>query len=475
MNFLEYERRYPDFVGTLQQLRARRDRKLRRIVPELSERAIGTCRIRFHDFFDDVDVRTIYLYESALKKKQLGRYSPTVLARAAENFSLTAPIHESVRREDLRERFRRRAREVYKFGPKRHAAQCMVADLLGASHALRPDQFTIRGGVPAALQAVEEAFRNGFRYAVERDITRYYENINPEGLYGTLRPLSREVIDNVVLSSRAVITPHEADNRPSSFTQVRRLGPLPSRGSLLPGAASSPIVAELVMKGLLDDVTRGRDIRCVAYADNVLLMARTMDEADEASRHLEILAGECSCGPLELKPPNHFDLASIDGYIRFLGYDGIVSGNDSHPIEWQPEQSAIDTCIHYIEHDGRRTSSPGQIVSWLESWRRGYSAWHDGDFETIRFKVGVLTRAAFSARPAAKRDGYIATICSEIFALRERPSLYRTVQDFLPGGENQNERRVIDQILGFAQVTEEWQRIQDQIRSDGLALLPDRE
>ena len=210
------------------------------------------------------------------------------------------------------------------------------------------------------------------------------------------------------------------------------------------------------MKGLLNDVTRGRDIRCVAYADNVLLMARTMDEADEASRHLEILARECSCGPLGLKPANGFDLASIGSYIRFLGYDGTVSGDDEHPIEWRPEQSALNACINYIEGEGWQRFPPERIVSWLDSWRRGYSAWQEGDLETVRFKVGVLTRAAFSTRDPATRDGYLATICTEIFALRERPSLYRMVEDFLPSGRNENERGILDHILGFAEVTEEW-------------------
>ena len=427
MKYSEYADANAAFMQEISDLRELRTRALVRINPVIGR---NNLRIRIHSFFNNADFKTLYLFESVVHQKCLRSYRPEVLRQRAQSLSLSSSIAEPVYSFRLPERFQRRARIVVRFGPQRHAAQRMVADVLKRLHPPRADQFTINGGVPAALRAVEEAVREGYVHGVERDIVHFYDSVRADGLYEALRPIPREVVENVVLYRGGVRPLSGRLRRTSAASLTNNPAPPPSRGPFLTGAASSPIAAEIIVAGLIEQLPE--NIRCVAYADNVLLLGRTRDVVETASSRLEVLARECSCGPLELRANKEIDLSGdVRAFFEFLGYEGEVS-SDHHHISWKPRQRAWENCLEVIGgliKDGR---TPRNVIKWLDGWRRGYPMWETGQRDSEAMKIAVLTNALFATRRPQDREVYLSHILAGTYMMRKTEGFEAALNQFLP-------------------------------------------
>lgn len=137
-----------------------------------------------------------YAYEGVRRAKELGEHSPDVIRAMAADLNVHEPLIEPI---DVLVRHKRgRDREVYSFRPQSRARQLLVADVLRAIHPSRPNQFMEKGGVSAALRAVEQAVRDGHVYAREVDIQNFYPSVRLEQLIEALRPLPRAVVEGTV-------------------------------------------------------------------------------------------------------------------------------------------------------------------------------------------------------------------------------------------------------------------------------------
>jgi Reverse transcriptase (RNA-dependent DNA polymerase) len=156
------------------------------------------------------------------------------------------------------------------FGLKRSTEQRMVQQLLRPLHRPDPRQYAMQEGEDGrsqASQAVVNAMRGDAHWFIGLDITDYFPSIDTRRLH-SLIPLPRRVIDNV-------ICPPAIDDvrvRYNGHVDVIRLAEA-SQSGVSQGSRTSPIVADIVIKHILDGLHLPATI--INYADDFGVMART--------------------------------------------------------------------------------------------------------------------------------------------------------------------------------------------------------
>jgi len=151
-------------------------------------------------------------------------------------------------------------------------------------------------GVADAVQLVARHRRNGFKWVVDADIRRYFEEVGHERLLNTLEG-------------------HVASERLLDLVTLWLEWYQPSGRGLPQGSPLSPLLANLYLDRL-DEAMEGRGIRLVRYADDFVLLCkseaiarRALEKADE-----ELLAVGLSLNTDKTR------VVSFDQGFRFLGH-----------------------------------------------------------------------------------------------------------------------------------------------------------
>ncbi|TBA44386.1 hypothetical protein ELH62_19320 [Rhizobium ruizarguesonis] len=386
-------------------------------------------RLLIDRFLKSPDAKLYYLFRAIVRCKLLHRFSPEQIVSEACTLDLFGSETERVWRYEKPATALQSARMIAKFGPRRKARQNMVRDLLGAIHEPRPDQYTINGGVPKALKALVQDFDDGYFFAVERDIRRFYQQIRLEGLATILRPLPKRVVENVVWDGRS----DDRTDTDDLSTAVTADGLLPLRG-LPQGSACSPIAAEMVVASLLAGLED--DTRVRAYADNVVILGRTEDEVRAASEQLDSLANAHSAGPLRLKDNEEiFDLRADT--FDLLGYEGSYLAVATPPrLDWQPRQHKLDAIETIIQ---KRDASSAELIDalkWCQASVHGYPLWQSGPLWSAEAQCSLYARLAYRRRGDMAR----VPLCRVIFEYwRGSPELPREIQILLPEAHDYEE------------------------------------
>lgn len=387
MKFSEYRDAHLEFVEAVLSAKLKKDRKLDQIA---SAQSRDKKRFLIRQFLNDFEIKKYYLFKSVQHKKSLDQFPPAEIEDVARELSAFQPFNEDVTPINLRSGNGRR-RTTYSFGPRRHALQKMTADILKVIFPFPyAGHFTIYGGVRAALEAVSGHIRDGFTFAIERDIRQFYPTVNIQGLVELLRPLPGSVVRNVIAYRRT----SQGESIPIT-TSADNDAPLPPGGTLAQGSAASPVAAEIVMARLLTPILP--DVRVVAYADNVLILGETLDVVENANSLLEARATLHPCGPLGLKPPLETHVV-VGGGIEFLGSFGAYDGSS---ISWEPNDRAMSHLISTLEN----ATSDEQImttINWMTKWSRGYPLW-DRDVAE-RYRIQLWAKLALNSNGPLSRN-----------------------------------------------------------------------
>jgi hypothetical protein len=223
-------------------------------------------------------------------------------------------------------------RPTLDFGIENRALQYLVASVLYAIAELHPRQFATRGGVPAAITQVVKAMKAGHLQVVEIDIKGFYPSFDGNKLVDLI-PVPKRVIERVLLSQHLNIVPSEslhhttascfglADTDEGEVATLEKYLADARRG-IPQGSAASPILAEMLLAPLLFQVPTGGEV--VAYADNILVIAKNESDAVAMTQSLEIALKKHPAGQLWPKincfPPG--------GPIDFLGHRFTAHGYD---------------------------------------------------------------------------------------------------------------------------------------------------
>src|SRR6266700_8000433 len=225
-------------------------------------------------------------------------------------------------------------RPTLDFGIENRALQHLVLSVLYAIAELHPRQFATRGGVPAAIAEVAKAMKAGNVHASEIDIKDFYASFDGNKLMDLI-PVQKRVIERVLLSEHLNILPSTLHHTTVSCfgpadTDQGEVSPLEkyladARRGIPQGSAASPILAEMLLAPVLHQLPSGGEV--VAYADNILVLAKNESDADAMTESLEIALKQHPAGQLWPKiksfPPG--------GPIEFLGH--LTAGDDGLRIQ----------------------------------------------------------------------------------------------------------------------------------------------
>jgi hypothetical protein len=208
-------------------------------------------------------------------------------------------------------------RTVLRFGFEHRALQFLVLQLLKAQADLHPNQYLMRGS-HAAIKRVAQLMEMGHTWAVETDIASCYPSFDGEKLLELL-PVPKEVTRNVLLSVTYDLLlhpsfcgpagPDENDEIifPELFADARR--------GLPQGSAASPLVAEMLLAPLFDNLlTSGA---WIGYADNFLAMGKNPSDAVSMTKALWSALKAHPAGQLG---PNNPGVLTLTNSIKFLGH-----------------------------------------------------------------------------------------------------------------------------------------------------------
>jgi Reverse transcriptase (RNA-dependent DNA polymerase) len=246
------------------------------------------------------------------------------------------------------------------FGIENRALQHLVLSVLYAIAELHPRQFATRGGVPAAIAQVMKAMKAGYIHAREIDIKDFYPSFDRNKLVESV-PVQKRVIERVLLSDHLnIIPPSKPHHILSCFGAADKaqgeVAPLEkylaeARRGIPQGSAASPLLAEMLLAPLLFQVPAGGKVVVVAYADNILVLAKTASDADAMTDSLELALKKHPAGPFSPKIKSF----SVGGPIEFLGHRVTAHGDK---VRAQPTPENQEKFEHRMKRGLARLRKP---------------------------------------------------------------------------------------------------------------------
>ena len=237
-------------------------------------------------------------------------------------------------------------RQTMAFGIENRALQYLVLLVVRELVELHPSQYQTNPygprGTHPAIEQVKKALSEGYVWAIEYDIKDCYPSFNGKEL-ANLLPLPKKVIEAVLLcellnlkgdysllhSSGSVGC--EKDDEAGANLLNDHL--VKARRGIPQGSAASPFVAEALLSPTLHQIPNIGVI--VAYADNILLLAKTKGDVVSMSKCLRSALKAHPVGPLYSKA-KRFDPGQPIDFLghKLTGMDGVVHIEpDDHNLE----------------------------------------------------------------------------------------------------------------------------------------------
>jgi hypothetical protein len=298
---------WPEFVQCAGSAGARAHLKARLTGIQEAHRT-GDPQLRFliQQHLTSFDARLAATRLAASKMRSYRRPEETELKTIAKNLNAFQGTQEEVRLRLIR-KGANTFRPTLDFGIENRALQHLVLSVLYAIAELHPRQFATRGGVPAAIAQVMDAMKDGYVHVREIDIKDFYASFDRNKLV-ELVPVQKRVIERVLLSDHLnIIPPSKLHHILSCFGAADKdqgaVAPLEkylaeARWGIPQGSAASPLLAEMLLAPLLFQVPAGGKVVVVAYADNIIVMAKTASDADAMTDSLGLALKKHPAGPL---------------------------------------------------------------------------------------------------------------------------------------------------------------------------------
>jgi RNA-directed DNA polymerase len=256
-------------------------------------------------------------------------------------------------------------------------------DFAEQSYGFRPGR-----GCPEAVKRVEELLSQGHGWCVELDFKSYFDTIPHERLLGLI---GQRVVDGSVLRL---------------LTQSLKAGVLeemkgwePTEAGTPQGAVISPLLANLYLNALDHEMVK-RGWEMVRYADDLVVLCRTREEAEEAMAYLRDWSGRAG---LTVHPTKTRIVQVQSEGFDFLGWH--FRGHQ----KW-PRKKSLQKLQDKLRPLTRRTRgwSLGAIVAKANPILRG---WHGYFRESHRTGLNgpdgwLRRRLRAMLRKREKRPGY---------------------------------------------------------------------
>jgi hypothetical protein len=323
---------------------ARAKKHVQKMLQRIKQAHIGgemkRCERLIVEYLRSVDARVLAVREAYYALPPSRRPSKKQLASIAETLKPCQKSDEPVI-VNVKQKPNGNYRLVMDFGVRQRARQYLVASVLKAVADLHPNQYATRG-TPAANDRVVAFLHEGYGHTCEIDIENCFPSFT--GNIDEFLPVMKQVTTNVILADHLnVVTgtsllhhfgPGSAgeDNPgdPVAFSKVLS----DARRGIPQGSAVASIAVEMLLAEPLKSLPS--EAKFVCYADNILIMARTAEDAVSRTSAL--------WSALETHPVGHLKpklkSQSIPGQsFVFLGHE-ITQGKTSISIAPSPENEA---------------------------------------------------------------------------------------------------------------------------------------
>jgi hypothetical protein len=299
------------------------------------------CRCLIVEYQQSMDARVLALLEANAALKPSRRLGKKKLESIAAEINPCRKSDEPVI-VNIKTKPNGSYRVVMDFDIRQRARQYLVASPLKAIADLHPHQYATRGGTPAAVDRVVANLHEGYGHTCETDIQDCFPSFT--GNIDQFLPVMKETVANTILATHLHVT-HDTSlythfgpgsageddpGDPVEFSKVLS----DARRGIPQGSAVSSIVAEMLLAKPLKSLPS--DARLVCYADNMLVMAKTAEEAVSMTKALWSALKTHPVGHLKPKLKSQ----SIPGQpFVFLGHE-ITQGKTSVSIVPSPENEA---------------------------------------------------------------------------------------------------------------------------------------
>jgi hypothetical protein len=218
-------------------------------------------------------------------------------------------------------------RAISNFGFEHRTRQYLVADFLSSIAVLHPDQYGTRGGVPAAIDRVSELLRAGYVWTIELDIANCFPSFEGKNLHNFL-PLPEKVIAHTIRGDTLIVVPGDnllkvfgpAEDDPGNLVGMGEILAAARRG-FPQGSAAASIVAEMLIAVPLKTLPSAG--RVPSYADNMLIMAKSEEDAVSMSN---ALLSAFKAHPVGHLTPTLKSQSCPGQWVQFLGHCLRVDG-----------------------------------------------------------------------------------------------------------------------------------------------------
>ena len=173
-------------------------------------------------------------------------------------------------------------------------------DFAGSSYGFRPGR-----GCREAVRRVEELLSQGYVWCVDADLKSYFDTIPHEGLMELVR---QRVVDGSVLAL--------VEQCLEAGVLEELEGWQPTERGTPQGAVISPLLANLYLNPL-DHEMEGRGRKLVRYADDLVVLCRSREEAQRVLEELRVWTGKAG---LTLHPTKTRIVNGTEEGFDFLGW-----------------------------------------------------------------------------------------------------------------------------------------------------------
>ncbi|TIQ44616.1 reverse transcriptase domain-containing protein [Mesorhizobium sp.] len=291
------------------------------------------------------------------------------------------------------------ARKLMDYGIENRALQYLVRPLIGAQFNLHPHQYGTRAGRDAAIKRVATFLEQGYVWAIETDIKDCYPSFYGEKLSNFL-PIPKKVTENVVCSVFYNLSlGHNSTFGPADGPEEDKIliGTLFADAQLgIPqGSATSALILDYVLAPVFHQLPKHGEI--VGYADNILVMGKSEDDA--VSMTLALWTA------LEANPAGHFrpkePKASEPGDpTDFLGYRlTLIDGS----VRIEPTPKNLEKFYAMLSHELSKIVNTSSAIlrarrvkklrRRVYSWTAAFKLW-DGAQEHAKVSLAKIAKAS---------------------------------------------------------------------------------
>ncbi len=273
-------------------------------------------------------------------------------------------------------------RPTLDFGIENRALQYLVLSVLYVIADLHPRQFGVRGGVPAAITHVRDAMNDGYLWATEIDIKDCYQSFDGNRI-ADVTPIPKKVVEGVLISRNLNIVTVPGVTVPCTHHVI--IGPADTeekakllfakyladaRQGIPQGSAASPLLAEMLLAPLLDQLPVGSEV--AGYVDNFLVLAKDKGAAAATTSTFGSALLAHPVGQLTPKIKSF----PLGGPIESLGHrltarHGVIEVEPS-PSNRKKFERTLNRGLAYLK---RPTTSPASRARKVRELKRDLRSW----------------------------------------------------------------------------------------------------